>query len=200
MNTIQTAFSSARFNRLMLLLGVIVLAAGALALVVKLAGGSSGTTPADTTLTPSRAKPPPSSKPLSNGEGVRIRTFSQLDPKVRSTIRTFLGAAVARHGQGRSWDVVTPDLRAGYTRRQWSTADALPIVPFPIDSLDNVSYYLDYATNQEIMLDVGVAAKPEMKLRSVTFMLALAPVGSGAHKRWLVDYWMPRWTPPIPVN
>jgi hypothetical protein len=31
-------------------------------------------------------------------------------------------------------------------------------------------------------------------------MLGLAPVGSGAHKRWLVDYWMPRYTPPIPVN
>jgi hypothetical protein len=198
MNTFQTAFSSARFNRLMLMLGVIVFAVGAIALVVKLAGGSSGAT--DTTLTPSKAKPPPASKPLSNAEGVKIRTYSQLDPKVRSTIRTFLTAAVARHGQARSWNVVTPKLRAGYTHKQWSTADALPVVPYPIASIDNVSYSLDYATNQEIMLDVGVAAKPEMKLRAVTFMLALAPVGSGAHTRWLVDYWMPRYTPPIPIN
>jgi hypothetical protein len=180
------------------MLGVIVFAVGAIALVVKLAGGTNGGT--DTTLTPSKAKPPPASKPLSNAEGVKIRTYSQLDPKVRSTIRTFLTAAVARRGQAQSWNVVTPKLRAGYTKKQWSTADALPVVPYPIANIDNVSYSLDYATNQEIMLDVGVAAKPEMKLRAVTFMLALAPVGSGASKRWLVDYWMPRYTPPVPVN
>jgi hypothetical protein len=30
--------------------------------------------------------------------------------------------------------------------------------------------------------------------RPVTFQLGLVP---GAHKRWLVDYWMPRWTPPV---
>jgi hypothetical protein len=198
MNTIQTAFSSARFNRLMLMLGIIVFAVGAIALVVKLAGGSSGAT--DTTLTPSKAKPPTASKPLSNTEGVKIRTYSQLDPKIRSTIRTFLTAAVARHGQARSWNVVTPNLRAGYTKKQWSTADSLPVVPYPIAGIDKVSYSLDYATDHEIMLDVGVSAKPEMKLRAVTFMLALAPVGSGANKRWLVDYWMPRYTPPVPIN
>jgi hypothetical protein len=40
MNTVQTALSSARFNRLILWLGVLVFAAGALALVFTFAGGS----------------------------------------------------------------------------------------------------------------------------------------------------------------
>jgi hypothetical protein len=198
MNAIQTAFSSARFNRIMLALGIVVFAAGALALVVKLAGSTSGKT--DTTLTPSHAKPVPKGTPLSNAHGVTVRTYSQLDPKIKASIRTFLDAAVRRHNQVRSWSVTTPNLREGYTYKQWQTADALPVVPYPIDDLDRVSFYLDYATNQEILLDVGVAAKPELKMRAVTFMLGLVPVGEGAKKRWLVDYWMPRWTPPIPVN
>jgi len=40
MNSIQTALNSPRFNRLMLWFGVAVLAAGALALVVVILGGS----------------------------------------------------------------------------------------------------------------------------------------------------------------
>ncbi|HEY7018807.1 MAG TPA: hypothetical protein VH297_10110 [Gaiellaceae bacterium] len=198
MNSIRTLNQSARFNRLMLMLGILVLAGGALALVVKVAGSSSGDT--NQKLTASKAKPPAQSKPLDNDTGARIRTYSQLDPGMKQTIRTFLRSAVARKDQADSWAVVTPNMRQGYTRKQWSTSDALPIVPYPIDSIDRVSYALDYATNQEIMLDVGVAAKPELKLRAVTFMLALAPVGDGANKRWLVDYWMPRWSPPVPAQ
>ena len=198
MNTIQTAFSSARFNRLMLLLGVIVLAAGALALVVKLAGGTNGQT--STTLTPSKTGPPAHSTSLRNSEGARVVTYGQLDPKIRATVRTFLESAVARHNQARSWSITTPNLRSGYTQKQWNTADALPVVPYPIADIDRANYGLEYATNQEILIDVGVVAKPQLKLRPLTFMLGLAPVGRGAHKRWLVDYWMPRYTPPIPVN
>jgi hypothetical protein len=33
-------------------------------------------------------------------------------------------------------------------------------------------------------------------MRPTTFQLGLVPVG----KKWLVDYFMPRWTPPVPSN
>jgi hypothetical protein len=198
MNLIETAFSSARFNRLMLGLGIVVLAAGAIALVVKLAGSTNGQT--STTLTPSKVGAPAHSTALRNSQGARVLTYKQLDPKVRATVRTFLDSAVARHNQARSWSITTANLRSGFTRKQWNTADALPVVPYPIADIDRVNYSLDYATNQEILIDVGVAAKPQLKLRGLTFMLGLAPARKGAHKQWLVDYWMPRYTPPIPAN
>jgi len=198
MNRIETAFSSARFNRMMLGLGIVVFAAGAIALVIKLVPSTNGGEP--TTLTPSHSAAQGNGSALRNANGHRVLTYEQLDPKIRKTIRTFLESAVARKNQGRSWAVTTPNMHSGYTRKQWSTADALPVVPYPIADIDQVNYSLDYATNKEILIDVGVTAKPQMKLRALTFMIGLAPVGKGGNTRWLVDYWMPRYTPPIPIN
>src|ERR671930_21822 len=115
MNTSQTALSSARFNRFILWLGVLVFAAGALALVFRFAGGSDATS----------AKPdkgfhptlPQNATPLKNSHGVTVKTFWQLDPQIRSTISTFLVTGVARKDQGKAWTTVAPSVRKGYTYR-----------------------------------------------------------------------------------
>jgi hypothetical protein len=198
MNTIQTALSSARFNRMLLWLGVAIFAAGALALVFAFAGGSDGTS----------AKPdkgfhptlPKNAVPLKNSHGVTIKTFWQLDPQVRSTIQTFLVTGVSRKDQGAAWDVVAPSVKEGYTHKSWTKANALPIIFYPVANVRQVQYYLDYASNQEILIEVGLFAPKRYQMRATTFQLGLVPVGTGAHKRWLVDYFMPRWTPPVPEN
>jgi hypothetical protein len=199
MNTIQTALSSARFNRLMLALGIAVLAAGAFALVFKFAGGSDPTSP-----NPSpgfKAKLPAKIVPLKNAQGVTIKTFWQLDGSMRETIRKFIGTAVMRRNLGQSWSVTAPALRKGYTRKQWSSPKGtLPVIPYPVDDLDKVQYYLDYASTKAVLVEVGVGSRPEKNIRPTTFQLELVPVGNGAKQRWMVDYWMPRWTPPIPEN
>jgi hypothetical protein len=196
MNSVQTLFSSARFNRYLLWFGVAVFIAGALTLTVKLAGGSDKTQQGpDKGFHPTL---PAKSQPLKNAEGVTIKTFSQLDPPVRQAIRTFISTAVARKHLDQSWAVVAPELRAGYTQAQWAKANELPIVPYPGVDTEHIQYYLDYASTKEILVEVGLAAKPGVKTRPVTFQLGLVPAGTGAKKTWLVSYWMPRWTPPVP--
>src|SRR5712691_8418555 len=111
MNAFQSAISSARFNRLMLWVGAAVLAAGVLVLVLAIARGSD-----KTSYSPQKGfKPqlPANSKPLANAQGVRIDTFEQLDPQVRSTIRTFLATAVVRRHLDQSWAVVAPSVKVG---------------------------------------------------------------------------------------
>jgi hypothetical protein len=198
MNTIQTALSSPRLNRILLGLGVAVLAAGALALVLTLVGGSDKTT----TKPDAGFKPqlPAKSVPLKNSDGVTVKTFTQLDPEVRSTVRTFIATAVARRHLDESWKVIAPSMRSGYTFTQWSKADELPIIPYPVDNVDRAQYYLDYASTQEILIEVGLSAPKGAGIRPTTFQLALVPVGKGSDQHWLVNYWMPRWTPPIPTN
>ncbi len=198
MNSIQTALNSPRFNRLLLWLGVVVLAAGALTLVVTLVGGS------DTKSTnPSPGFHPtlPAKQiPLTNATGTRVRTYEQLDPQVHSAIRTFIGTVVARKNIPSSWAVVSPTLKQGYTRAQWDRADNLPVVPYPGVDMKHINFYLDFASTKEILVEVGLSGIPgKTTSRPTTFQLSLVPVGSGAHKRWLVDYWMPRWTPPVPT-
>ena len=198
MNTVQTALSSARFNRLMLWLGIVVLAVGTGVLVFKLAGGSDQR---DANPSPGfKAQLPTKIVPLKNASGTTIKTFWQLDPALRSTIRKFIGTAVMRRHLDQSWNVVAPSLKAGYTYKRWTTADKLPVIPYPVDSLDKVQYYLDYASTKAILVEVGLGAKPEKNIRPTTFQLELVPVGKGANQRWMVDYWMPRWTPPVPEN
>jgi hypothetical protein len=199
MNAVQTALNSPRFNRYMLWFGMAVLAAGAIALIVVFAGGRSD----NTNVNPDKGFHPvlpAKSSPLKNAEGVTIKTFSQLDSQIRSSIRTFIGTAVARQHTGDSWNIVSPSLRSGYTLEQWKAGDQLPVVPYPGVDTEHVQYYLDYATNKEILVEVGLAGKPGVSTRPVTFQLGLVPVRQGSHSRWLIDYWMPRWTPPVPTN
>jgi hypothetical protein len=199
---VQTAFSSPRFNRMLLWFSALVLAAGVALVVNSLVGGSDR----------ARLAPDPGFRPtlpekqvqLKNAQGVPITKFEQLDEKTRATIRTFLATAVAREHLDRSWSAIAPSMKKGYTFKQWANASALPVVPYPNVDVNTAQYYLDYASTKEILLEVGLSVKPEIKgearTRPTAFQLGLTPVGKGAQQRWLVDYWMPRWTPPIPIN
>jgi hypothetical protein len=198
MNAVQTVFNSPRFNRYLLWLGVVVLAAGALTLVLTLVGGSD-TRQAN----PSpgfHAKLPTPEHPLTNATGARVRTFEQLDPQVRTTIHKFIETAVARRHLDASWTIVAPTLKQGYTRNQWMHAQGLPIVPYPDVDTKHINFYLDTASTDEILVEVGLSGLPGAKSRPTTFQIGLSPAGTGSAKHWLVDYWMPRWTPPVPAN
>jgi hypothetical protein len=183
----------------MLWVGVAVLAVGAAVLTFTLVGGS------DKTAHPNPDKGfhptlPKTAVPLKNADGATVKTFSQLDPRIRSDIRTFIGTAVARKHLGDSWNVVAPSLRAGYTQKKWASGGDLPVVPYPGVDTEHIQYYLDYASTKEILVEVGLAGKPGVSTRPVTFQLGLVPAGNGSSHHWLVDYWMPRWTPPVPTN
>lgn len=198
MNTFQTTLTSPRFSRLLFWLGAVVLAAGIFVLGAKFVGGSDTTpTAAAPDFTPTL---PVKSKPLNTASGAPIKTFEQLGPAVKTTIRTFLATAVRGDDLDRSWDVIAPSMKVGFTRKQWSTADALPIVPYPIADVDKVNYHLKYAYESEILVDVGVFAKPEADQRAMTFRVGVVPVGKGAKKRWAVDYWLPLWSPVVPKD
>jgi hypothetical protein len=132
---------------------------------------------------------------------VTITKYKELDPELRSTIRTFLATAVTRRHLDTSWGVIAPSMRKGYTFKSWSHAKALPVVPYPIADVDSTDFFLDYASTKEILLEVGVSAPPAAKLRPTSFQLGLVPVLAGKDKKvWRVNYWMPRWTPPLPAN
>jgi hypothetical protein len=198
MSVFQSALSSARFNRYLMWFSGLVLAAGVLFLAVKLVPGNDKTTISpDKGFVPSL---PAKSQPLTNAKGEQIKTYQELDPAVRTTIKTFLASAVARKHLDRSWPVIAPSMKKGYTQQSWSHAKALPIVPYPIEDVNSTQFYLDYASTREILLEVGVSAPAKAKMRPTAFQLGLVPRGEGAQKRWLVNYWMPRWTPPIPSN
>jgi len=195
MNAIQARLDSPRFQRTLLGLGALVLLAGIVMVIARFVGGNDTTSvqPAPTF----HPKLPTPTYTLKNREGVAVKRYAQLDPEIKATIRTFIGSAVERRDLGRSWDVVAPSLRKGYTKKSWSHATALPIVPYPVAKLSGVDYSLRYATDKEIMVEAGLTAPKRFHMRPTTFSIGLVPSGRGVHK-WLVDYWMPHWSPLIP--
>jgi hypothetical protein len=202
MSSFQTALSSARFNRYLMWFSGLVLAAGVAFLLIKLVPGNDNTQKApDPGFV---AKLPAKSVPLTNAKGAAVKSYEELDPDVRATIRTFLATAVARRNLDKSWAVVAPSMKQGYTFQEWSHGGpgkgGLPVIPYPIENVDTTQYYLDYASTKEILLEVGVSAPAAKKMRPVAFQLGLVQRGKGADSRWLVNYWMPRWTPPIPTD
>ena len=129
-----------------------------------------------------------------------MKTYWQLDPQVRSTIKTFIATAVRRRHLEQAWGTVAPSLKQGYTYDSWRHANSLPVVPYPHADISGLQFYLDYASSKEILAEVGVSAPEKYKLRPTTFQIGLVPVGAGGKQHWLVDYWMPRWTPPLPQD
>jgi hypothetical protein len=194
MNSVPAALNSPRLGRILLWVGVVVLALGVAAVIVKFTSGGSD----KTNLAPSpnfHPALPDKAAALKNAQGTAIKTYGQLDPAVRSEIRTFIATVVARKNVDAAWPVVGPTLKAGYNRAQWRHGLNLPVVPYPGVDTKHIQFYLDYASTKEILVEVGLSGKPGVSTRPTTFQLGLIPAGK---QKWLIDYWMPRWTPPVP--
>src|SRR5262245_9988575 len=150
MSVLQNTLSSPRFNRLLLWISAGVLALGVALVINNLAGGTDRASHS-----PEKGfKPelPAQQHPLTNAQGVRVKSFDQLDPEMRSTIRTFLATVVSGKDLARSWDVVAPSMKSGFTRAEWKSGggeDGLPVIPYPIDNVDTATYKLFAATDQE---------------------------------------------------
>jgi hypothetical protein len=200
MEALNNALSSPRFNRVLLWFSAAVLAIGVGLVVNNLAGGTDRA--AHSPEPGFKPTLPEKTHPLTNAQGVKVRSFEQLDPQMRSAMRTFLATAVVRKNLAQSWDVIAPSMKQGFTFAQWKNgggSEGLPVIPYPIDNVDTAQYHLFYATDQEILVDVGLSAKNRVQ-RPRRFRLGMEPVGTGPDKQWLVSYWMPLWTPVLPLN
>jgi hypothetical protein len=121
-------------------------------------------------------KPP---KPLQ----LTPRTRRQLDATVDEFVRT----AVMRRDLERSWELSSPALRIGITRREWLSGD-LPVYPYPADPA-RTEWDLDYADEEEVALNVTLVPRKGSSDAPAVFGVSLAPVGRGAHRHWLVGSW-----------
>lgn len=201
MNTLQSTFSSHRNQRILFWVGVLALAAGIIVLVVKLAGGSD-----KTSVEPSKGfKPqlPAKQQPLKNAEGVRVTRFEQLPEEVRTTIRRFVMGAVAGQNYADSWNVLAPVFKRGYTAKSWANSGSHPIIPFPVYNYDKTIFEVPEATTKEVLVDMKLSPTPtaaaKYRLRVTRFRVGVIPADKTG-KHWLVNYWMPQWSPPLPYG
>lgn len=121
------------------------------------------------------------------------RTAADIDPAARKVAGQFILTAVARKNVGKSWDIVHPSMREGFTRAEWAAGD-IPIVPYEVNTIDEARFRVDHMGKNLIQLDVALLPKNSKQTAGV-FKIGLVAVGSGEDRRWLVDYWGPAGAP-----
>jgi hypothetical protein len=107
---------------------------------------------------------------------------------VIATAALFVQTAVKREHAERAYGLLGPNLRGTTTREEWRSGD-IPVVPYPVD---DARWKFDYSYANEIGLQVAVFPTPGASIRPAVFNLSLKSVGTGEQRRWLVDSWSPR--------
>ena len=189
MNTFQSTISSPRNQRILFWLGLAALAAGVIVLIVKFAGGSDTATKVqpDTGFKPQL----PAKTTTLTSNGAKVTSYDQLPSDVKQAILGFVGPGVLHGNYGASWKYTAPNITHGMTEKQWATVDARSVIPLPGYTLHGATYRLEEATTKEILVVLRMQpSKPEID-KVVPMRIGLSPYGTGAARRWLVNYWMP---------
>lgn len=116
--------------------------------------------------------------------------------EINRTIDMVVNYGAKRVDVGRSYDWVTPEMRAGMTRKQWQTGD-IPIYPFPAKGHTFHYWTLKWISDGTVGVELLLmpTLKNKFDIGPVIFDLYLRPSG----KRWLLDGFMPMATL-APVN
>jgi hypothetical protein len=107
-------------------------------------------------------------------------------------VSRFVDSAVARHDVDRAWGMVTPEMHAGYTRKQWDTQPLPDIAPFPVAQ---ARWQLQFSDTSGVGFTVALFPPRKSQQQPIVFMVGLHEVGARKHRHWLIDNWQP-----APIN
>jgi hypothetical protein len=102
------------------------------------------------------------------------------------TIDILVNTAVKRQDPAASYGVVTPTLRAGMTRKEWSRG-SIPIYPYPARGTRFHGWTVKYVTPGEVAVELMLMPRRDAKVGPILFDIYLDPVRGN----WLVDSFMP---------
>jgi hypothetical protein len=106
---------------------------------------------------------------------------------INHTLEILVNHAVKRQNPGASYDIVTPTLRAGMTRKEWATG-SIPVYPYPARGTSFAhAWNLKYVTPGEIAVELMLQPTSGAKVGPILFDVYLQP----SRGRWLVDSFMP---------
>jgi hypothetical protein len=105
---------------------------------------------------------------------------------INAALDSFVNHAVKRENVGASYAAVTPELRAGMSRAEWSRGD-IPVYPYKAAGTRFHQWTLDYAESDEVGAQLILRPARGSKLGPIVFHVYLKP----ARGRWLVDSFLP---------
>ena len=135
-----------------------------------------------------RVSPPLKAVTLTGADNESVRRIAAL----------FIDTAVLRQRIDDSWEITTPKLRQGLTRKEWDSGN-IPVTPFNAEAVAAIKYDLDWSGADIVYLKVAIVPKPTSNVDGQAFDIGLLRQGEPADHKWLVDYWVPT-GPGVAVN
>jgi hypothetical protein len=115
-----------------------------------------------------------------------------------SLARQFVKTAVGRSDLAAAWRIAGPNVRGGLTYKEWLTGN-IPVVPYPVASVAQARFKVDYSYANEALLEVALLPKPGAKIKGQVFYLGMKRVpGPGGKRHWVVDNWVPHSSTLVP--
>lgn len=200
MNVVQSSLSSPRTSRIIFLLGAALVVAAVVVFIVKKSNdGSSSAAPA--------AKGSGSilsADQFQKEMGKRepdihtSKKWATVPAAARLAVHRFIVDGAGERNLARAWPYMHSDLRGGLTFKQFVRGTQLPFTPFEQMNLKiPMSITLTEWSGHDFLAEVGIASSDKVGRGAYTFNVGAAKVGTGARARWLVNYWMPLYTPPV---
>lgn len=142
--------------------------------------------------------------------GQTVDEFGELPPETkpnpddvpaaaRKTAVIFIDGAVARRNLVKAWDVTHPDLKkdCACTLAEWKTGN-IPVLFFPALGAAATGFGVNEILPGRIVLEVLLYPKKGSGLKPTAFYVGMKAVGAGKNEKWLVDYFAPIGSPPVP--
>jgi hypothetical protein len=173
----------------------LILVAGIVAFLVAHYGTTDKQGPQTLSKAPAQLPPRDSGVPKS----------AKIDPAARAVAAKFINTAVgrpakmtpaARRNLAEAWRLAAPELRTGTSYREWLTGN-IPVIPYPVGNVDTTLFKVTEQYPNELLLDIALIPKRGVKEDPQLFAMGLKKLGKPGHKRWLVNYWMTRYSPPV---
>lgn len=105
---------------------------------------------------------------------------------IDATLDRFVPAAVQRHDLAAAYDLVTPTMRTGISRRAWAHGTT-NVMAYPARGTHFHGWTLDLAQRNYVMLDLLLQPRPHAHKGAMIFTLELRRL----HGRWLVASFIP---------
>jgi hypothetical protein len=177
---------SVRLQRYAPWLAALVLVAGVVALIVRLAPSKDAP---PQVIPKTHPKPPLTQKTVPLSHGAAKVAFG------------FVTTAVARTDLAAAWKVSGPGIRGGLSYKEWLSGN-IPVVPYPVDTRHFAPRMkIDYSYPKEAQLELALQPKAGSKVRPQLFIVQLRRVADAQGKlRWIVENWVPRTPLAIPKS
>jgi hypothetical protein len=186
--TLSGKLNSPRRQRQLFILSGAVLVIGVVAFLVTILHGTGNKYPDKFSNQPAQVtKPEIKMKPTAAEFGVA---------------RKFIETAVMRKNLDASYNIVHVDLKGRLTRKQWDTGN-IPVIDYPAANAKSAAFTTDYSYKDSALFEIDLIAKPHsgsgVRPELLFFIGLKRSEKNGKYGPWLVNYWEPHWSPPIPA-